>query len=56
MHYSYQSPVQSHHLIVNELEYHCFHINRADSRLALSQWEKSLQSNPLSHWLGANLE
>ena len=29
---------------------------RADSRLAASQWEMSLQSNAVSHWLGANLE
>ena len=29
---------------------------RADSRLATSQWETSLQSNAVSHWLGANLE
>ena len=29
---------------------------RADSRLAPSQWETSLQSNAVSHWLGANLE
>ena len=29
---------------------------RADFRLALSQWETSLQSNAVSHWLGANLE
>ena len=29
---------------------------RADSRLALSQWETSLQSNAVSHWLGAILE
>ena len=28
----------------------------ADSRLASSQWETSLQSNAVSHWLGANLE
>ena len=28
----------------------------ADSRLATSQWEMSLQSNAVSHWLGANLE
>ena len=27
----------------------------ADSRLASSQWETSLQSNAVSHWLGANL-
>ena len=30
--------------------------NMADSRLAPSQWETSLQSNVISHWLGANLE
>ena len=29
---------------------------RADSRLAPSQWETSLRSNAVSHWLGANLE
>ena len=29
---------------------------RADSRLASSQWGPSLQSNAVSHWLGANLE
>ena len=29
---------------------------RADSRLAPSQWETSLQSNAVSHWLGASLE
>ena len=29
---------------------------RAYSRLAPSQWEMSLQSNTVSHWLGANLE
>ena len=29
---------------------------RADSRIAPSQWETSLQSNAISHWLGANLE
>ena len=29
--------------------------NRADSRIALSQWE-TLQSNAVSHWLGENLE
>ena len=29
---------------------------RADSRLATSQWETSLQSNTVSYWLGANLE
>ena len=29
---------------------------RADYRLAPSQWETLLQSNPVSHWLGTNLE
>ena len=29
---------------------------RADSRFAPIQWETSLQSNVVSHWLGANLE
>ena len=28
----------------------------ADSRLALSQWETSLQNNAVCHWQGANLE
>ena len=28
---------------------------RADSRYVPSQWETSLQSNAVSHWLGANL-
>ena len=32
------------------------YIYRADSRLAPSQWEASLQSHVVSHWLGANLE
>ena len=31
-------------------------IIRVDSRLAPSQWETPLQSNAVSHWLGANLE
>ena len=29
---------------------------RADSRLAPSQWEKSLESNDVCHWQGADLE
>ena len=29
---------------------------RADSRLAPSQWETSLQSSAVSHWLGSNLD
>ena len=31
-------------------------LNRADSRFVPSQWETSLQSNTVSHWLGTNLE
>ena len=34
----------------------CLLYYRADSRLAPSQWDTSLQSNAVSHWLGANLE
>ena len=30
--------------------------SRADPWSAFSQWETSLQSNAVSHWLGANLE
>ena len=30
--------------------------DRVDSRLAPSQWETSLQSKAVAHWLGANLE
>ena len=37
-----------------------FHVlcntHMADSRFAPSQWETSLQSNAVPHWLGANLE
>ena len=32
------------------------HAHRADSRLVPSQWETSLQSNVISHWLGADPE
>ena len=35
---------------------HFVQASSADSRLASSQWETSLQSNAVSHWLGANLE
>ena len=31
-------------------------VYRADFRFGPSQWETSLQSNPVSHWLGAILE
>ena len=32
------------------------HTTRDDFRFAPSQWDTSLQSNAVSHWLGANLE
>ena len=32
----------------------CYYL--ADSRLVPSQWETSLQSNAVSHWLGSNQE
>ena len=32
------------------------HFASADSRLAPSQWETSLQSNTISYWLGASIE
>ena len=31
-------------------------VYRADSRFVPSQWETSLKSNTVSHWMGANLE
>ena len=40
--------------------FHCTTMNplttRADSRFEPSQWETPLQSNAVSHWLGANLK
>ena len=41
---------------VDNFEQHKDWCPRADSRFAPSQWETSLQSNAVSHWLGANLE
>ena len=35
---------------------HILHNNRTNSGLTPSQWETSLQSNAVSHWLGTNLE
>ena len=32
------------------------HSNKADTRVAPSQWKTSLHSNAVSHWLGTNLE
>ena len=36
--------------------YYYHHYYSADSRFAPRQWETSLQSNGVSHWLGAYLE
>ena len=41
------------HIAVVELGAMTF---RADSRLVPSQWDTSLQSNVVCHWLGANLD
>ena len=38
------------------VKYACIWLYRANSRLAPSQWETSLQSNVVSPWQGANLE
>ena len=54
---SYEVPIVS---ILTVFERRCisFRIlaNRDDSRCAPIQWETSLQSNAVSHWIGANLE
>ena len=39
-------------LILTQKKSSCIISIRADSRLAPSQWETSLQSNAVSHWLG----
>ena len=41
------------HITIGPEENFTYH--RAKSRLAHSQWETLLQSNTVSHWLGANL-
>ena len=41
---------------MSEITIHLCQDFRADSRHAPSQWETSLQSNTISHWLGTNLE
>ena len=43
-------------VLILDFSWHTYHSIRADSRFATSQWETSLQSNTVSHWLGANLE
>ena len=45
-------PVMDALIVFNQL----WASGKADSRLVLSQWETLLQSNSVSHWLGANLE
>ena len=44
------------HLNLSSAGWFCKYSHKADSRLAPSQWETSLQSNAISHWLGANLK
>ena len=41
-------PVSSKYIMID--------ISRADSRFVPGHWETLLQSNAISHWLGANLE
>ena len=53
--YSMTAPMLALASLSGQLAVSPTHI-RADSRFALSQWETSLQSNDVSHWLGANLE
>ena len=43
-------------IVMTKVESHLYTEHRADSRFAPSQWETLLQSNVLSHCLGANLE
>ena len=47
-------------MCVSKLRRHWFRLRllciRADHKFAPSQWETALQSNDVSHWLGANLE
>ena len=45
----------SYYMQLSDMGENCI-ISRADFMLAPSQWETSLQSNAVSHWLGANLE
>ena len=50
------SVAQSHQFVKSlTIRYH-LHKSRAETRIAPSQWEMSLQSNAISHWLGTNLE
>ena len=43
-------------IICSEMLTLILHHSSADSRLAFCQWQTSLQSNAVSHWLGANIE
>ena len=46
----------SHQIITHITTTFKISLHRAVSRFTPSQWETSLQSNAISHWLGANLE
>ena len=54
---SYKNITHRHrfHIIWSQ-QYLPWNIDRADCKLASSQRETSLQSNTVSHWLGANLQ
>ena len=43
-------------VVIIQRKYHHIRVYRTESWFAPSQWETSLQSNPVSHWLGANPE
>ena len=45
---------KSYYVLMGESNYVAY--IRADFRFAPSQWETSLQSNAVSHWIGSNLE
>ena len=50
------SVAQSHQFVKSLTIRYNLHKSRAETRIAPSQWEMSLQSNAISHWLGTNLE
>ena len=54
LHPAHHSKFQEFQIQVTWMNY--IYIYRADSRLVDSQWEMALQSNAISHCLGANLE
>ena len=49
-------PLYSWYGTFASIPWYKIHTNSSSSRLAPNQWETSLQSNAVSHWLGTNLE